>query len=145
MILRLPDGYDTVIGVGGSSLSGGQRQRIGLVRAIYDNPVLVVLDEPNSNLDDLGEQGLINAIKHLKLAGSTVIIITHRPSILQVTNKLLVLKNGLVDMYGGTNEVLAKLRGNGNPPPSQPKPQQPQNRPTARPTMQKVTLGKPSK
>ncbi len=142
MILRLPDGYDTKIGVGGSSLSGGQRQRIGLVRAIYNNPVLVVLDEPNSNLDELGEQGLINAISSLKANGSTVIIITHRPNILQVTNKLLVLKNGLVEMYGATNEVLAKLRGNKTPPPQQ-RPQ-PQSRPAARPTMQKVTLGKPS-
>jgi len=141
MILRLPDGYDTKIGVGGSSLSGGQRQRIGLVRAIYNNPILVVLDEPNSNLDELGEQGLIDAINSLKANGSTVIIITHRPNILQVTNKLVVMKNGLLEMYGATNEVLAKLRGNKAPP--QPTPQQ-QTRPAPRPMMQKVTLGKPS-
>jgi len=140
MILKLPDGYDTKIGVGGSSLSGGQRQRIGFVRAIYDNPVLVVLDEPNSNLDELGEQGLIQAINSLKANGSTVIIITHRPSILQVTNKLVVMKNGLLEMYGSTNEVLAKLRGKQTQTP-QPKPQ---DRPAPRPTMQKVTLGKPS-
>jgi len=141
MILKLPDGYDTKIGIGGSSLSGGQRQRIGLVRAIYNNPVLVVLDEPNSNLDELGELGLIQAINSLKQNGSTVIIITHRPNILQVTNKIAVMKNGMLEMYGNSNEVLAKLRQN-----SAPKPQQPTRQPSpARPTMQKVTLGKPSK
>ena len=142
MILKLPDGYDTKIGVGGSSLSGGQRQRIGLVRAIYNNPVLVVLDEPNSNLDELGEQGLIQAINALKANGSTVIIITHRPSILQVTNKLVFMKNGLLEMYGTTNEVWAKLRGNQSTKPQTKA--KPQNRPAPRPTMQKVTLGKPS-
>jgi ATP-binding cassette subfamily C protein EexD len=145
MILRLPDGYDTKIGVGGSSLSGGQRQRIGLARAIYDDPVLVVLDEPNSNLDELGEQGLIHAITHLKSIRSTVIIITHRPNILQVTNKLLVMRDGLLEMYGSTHEVLAKLRGvktqqPQSKPQAQPQPKQPQRRPV----MQKVTLGKPN-
>jgi len=138
MILKLPDGYDTKIGIGGSSLSGGQRQRIGLVRAIYNNPILVVLDEPNSNLDEFGELGLIQAINSLKQNGSTVIIITHRPNILQVTNKMAVMKNGLLEMYGNSNEVLAKLREN-----SAPKPQTRQPSP-AKPTMQKVTLGKPS-
>jgi ATP-binding cassette subfamily C protein EexD len=138
MILKLPDGYDTKIGIGGSSLSGGQRQRIGLVRAIYNNPILVVLDEPNSNLDEFGELGLIQAINSLKQNGSTVIIITHRPNILQVTNKMAVMKNGLLEMYGNSNEVLAKLREN-----SAPKPQNRQPSP-AKPTMQKVTLGKPS-
>jgi ATP-binding cassette subfamily C protein EexD len=110
MILRLPDGYDTLIGSGGSSLSGGQRQRIGFARAIYDNPVLVVLDEPNSNLDEQGEVALIKAIQQLKQTQTTVIIITHRPSILQVTNKLAVIKMGTLESYGNTNEVLAKAK-----------------------------------
>lgn len=137
MILRLPEGYDTKIGIGGSTLSGGQRQRVGIARAIYNNPILVVLDEPNSNLDELGELGLIQAINHLKQLKSTVILITHRPNILKVTNKIAVMKNGLLEVYGSTNEVLAKLRANSIPkPPTQPK--------VARPTMQKVTLGKPS-
>lgn len=109
MILRLPEGYDTKIGAGGVALSGGQRQRVGLARALYNNPVLVVLDEPNSNLDDQGELALIGAIKSLKEANSTVIIITHRPGILQVTNKLAVIKQGMLELYGATNEVLAKL------------------------------------
>ena len=109
MILRLPDGYDTKIGPGGESLSGGQRQRIGFTRAIYDNPVLVVLDEPNSNLDDQGELSLVNAIKLLKETNTTVILITHRPSILQVTNKLAVIKDGLLEAYGETNDILSKM------------------------------------
>ncbi|MDD5371932.1 MAG: type I secretion system permease/ATPase [Sulfurimonas sp.] len=112
MILRLPEGYDSKIGVGGLALSGGQRQRVGLARALYNNPVLVVLDEPNSNLDDAGEIGLVNAINYLKQIGSTVIIITHRPSILQVTNKLALIKQGALELYGNTNEVLAHLAKN---------------------------------
>lgn len=109
MILRLPDGYDTKIGAGGASLSGGQRQRVGFARAIYDNPVLVVLDEPNSNLDDQGEAALVKAIESLKETNTTVVIITHRPSILQATNKLAVIKQGMLELYGATNDVLAKL------------------------------------
>lgn len=109
MILRLPEGYNTKIGVGGESLSGGQKQRIAFARAIYNNPVLVVLDEPNSNLDEQGELALVEAIKILKEKKTTVIIITHRPNILQVTNKLALVKNGLLELYGQTNEVLAKL------------------------------------
>ena len=143
MILRLPDGYDTKIGVGGSTLSGGQRQRIGIARAIYGDPVLVVLDEPNSNLDEIGEAGLIQAINHLKQIKSTVILITHRPNILQVTNKIAVLKNGLLEMYGASSAVLAKLRENASPPKPQPKPQN-NPTPTRRPIMSKPTLSKPS-
>lgn len=109
MILRLPDGYDTVIGAGGVSLSGGQRQRIGFARALYDNPVLIVLDEPNSNLDDQGELALVQAVKQLKEQGTTVVIITHRPNILQTTNKLAVIKDGTLELYGNTKEVMAKI------------------------------------
>ena len=109
MILRLPDGYDTLIGVGGATLSGGQKQRVAFARAIYNDPVLIVLDEPNSNLDDQGELALIQAIKSLKDSGTTVIIITHRPSILQVTNKLAVIKQGLLETYGDTKDVLSKI------------------------------------
>ena len=109
MILRLPDGYDTLIGVGGATLSGGQKQRVAFARAIYNDPVLIVLDEPNSNLDDQGELALIQAIKSLKDSDTTVIIITHRPSILQVTNKLAVIKQGLLETYGDTKDVLSKI------------------------------------
>jgi ATP-binding cassette subfamily C protein EexD len=144
MILRLPDGYDTKIGVGGATLSGGQRQRVGIARAIYNNPVLVVLDEPNSNLDEMGERGLVQAVNALKQSGTTVIIITHRPSILQVTNKLAMMKQGLLEMYGGTNEVLAKIRGQQKP--AQPRQAQPHvnQQARAKPTMPKISLSKPS-
>lgn len=109
MILHLPDGYDTKIGAGGATLSGGQRQRVGLARAIYNSPVLVMLDEPNSNLDEVGERGLVQAIEFLKEIGSTVIIITHRPSILKVTNKVALIKEGLLELYGNTNDVLTHI------------------------------------
>ncbi len=112
LILRLPEGYDTRLGAGGASLSGGQKQRIGFARAIYDNPVLVVLDEPNSNLDEQGEVSLIKAIQVLKQNGTTVVVITHRPSVLQVTNKLALMKQGSLELYGPSQEVLAKISGN---------------------------------
>ena len=109
MILRLPQGYDTPIGTGGCALSGGQRQRIGLARAVYGGPCLVILDEPNSNLDDEGESALVHAITELKRAGTTVVIISHRPSILGVTDQILVLADGTVRMFGARAEVLARF------------------------------------
>jgi ATP-binding cassette, subfamily C, bacterial exporter for protease/lipase len=109
MILRLPEGYNTKIGDGGAGLSGGQKQRIGLARALYDNPAFLVLDEPNSNLDDVGEVALTQAILKLKQAGKTVILISHRPNIIRVTNKLLMLRDGVVAAFGPTEEVLKSL------------------------------------
>jgi PrtD family type I secretion system ABC transporter len=109
MILRLPQGYDTPIGTGGCALSGGQRQRIGLARAVFGGPCLVILDEPNSNLDDEGESALVHAITELKRTGTTVIIISHRPSILGVTDKIVVLAEGAVRMFGNRAEVLARF------------------------------------
>ena len=109
MILRLPQGYDTPIGTGGCALSGGQRQRIGLARAVYGGPCLVILDEPNSNLDDEGESALVHAISELKRTGTTVVIISHRPSILGVTDQILVLAEGAVRMFGNRAEVLARF------------------------------------
>lgn len=105
MILQLPDGYDTIIGAGGVSLSGGQRQRIGLARAVYNYPKLIVLDEPNSNLDEQGEQALLVAIKALKSANTTVVIITHRPSILQAVDKVALLQQGKLIRYGTKEEI----------------------------------------
>ncbi len=110
MILRLPAGYDTAIGAGGGSLSGGQRQRIGLARAIYGDPRLIILDEPNSNLDELGEQALAKAIQGMKASGITVIIITHRTNILAVVDKLLMLNDGQVVGFGERDEVLSTLK-----------------------------------
>jgi ATP-binding cassette subfamily C exporter for protease/lipase len=115
MILHLPHGYDTVIGAN-SGLSGGQRQRIGLARALYGVPALVVLDEPNSNLDDAGEAALVSAINILKQNGSTVFLITHRTSIISVVNKMLVLQAGASIAFGPRDEVLAALQRPSTPP-----------------------------
>lgn len=109
MILHFPQGYDTQIGDAGSGLSGGQKQRIGLARALYGDPSVVVLDEPNSNLDDAGEAALTRAIMAMRKEGSTVVIISHRPSILQTTNKLLLMRDGLVQAFGPTDQVLKAL------------------------------------
>jgi ATP-binding cassette subfamily C protein EexD len=132
LILQFPDGYDTVIGATGGVLSGGQRQRIGLARAIYGDPILVVLDEPNSNLDQLGELALSEALEQMRTKGITVIIITHRPSVLAQVDKVLFIKDGRAEMYGPREEVLSKLTASQSgsqskkpaplPRPSSPKP-----------------------
>ncbi len=109
MILQLPEGYDTVIGTEGVNLSGGQRQRVGLARAIYGNPRLIILDEPNSNLDEVGERALALAIQQLKATGATVFIITHRTSILAQLDRLLVMSAGAIGMYGPRDKVMAEL------------------------------------
>ena len=121
LILRFPEGYDTMIGAGGGNLSGGQRQRIGLARALYGIPKVVVLDEPNSNLDDQGERALAQALARLKAAGSTVIVVTHRNSVLGSVDKLLMLNEGQLAAYGPRDEVLAHLQKSQKPPAS-PKP-----------------------
>lgn len=109
MILELPNGYDTVISSTSGALSGGQRQRVGLARAVYGNPVLVVLDEPNANLDDAGERALAKAIHQLKEEGTTLFVISHRTSILKNMDKLLVMKEGQVSMFGPRDDVLAQF------------------------------------
>ncbi|WP_323615055.1 type I secretion system permease/ATPase [Pseudomonas putida] len=109
MILMLPDGYDTVIGKDGVNLSGGQRQRIGLARAVYGNPRLIVLDEPNSNLDDVGERALGVALQKLKETGATVFIVSHRPNILTRLDRILVMAGGTISMYGERDRVIAEL------------------------------------
>jgi ATP-binding cassette subfamily C exporter for protease/lipase len=110
MILRFPKGYDTPIGEAGNLLSGGQRQRIGLARAVYGDPVLVVLDEPNANLDDVGEAALVRTVQELKAKGRTVFLVTHRPGIVAVADRLLILRNGTVQANGPRDQVLAALR-----------------------------------
>ncbi|OFZ85646.1 MAG: peptidase [Betaproteobacteria bacterium RBG_16_64_18] len=110
MVLRLPRGYDTSMGEAGSLLSGGQRQRIGLARAMYGDPSVIVLDEPNSNLDDAGEAALVVAVKDLKQQGKTVFLITHRTSIVGVADRILVLHDGAILRYGPTRDVIAAMQ-----------------------------------
>jgi ATP-binding cassette subfamily C protein EexD len=110
LILGLIEGYDTIIGAGGGNLSGGQKQRIGLARALYGNPVLVVLDEPNSNLDEQGEVALGQALHQLKQLQSTVIIITHRNNVLEKVDKLLILQAGTAIAYGPRDRVISQLK-----------------------------------
>lgn len=109
LILHFSQGYDTVLGDGGAGLSGGQKQRIGLARAMYGDPSLLVLDEPNSNLDEIGEQALVAAIVDFRKRGKTVVLMTHRSSIIGVTNKLLLLQSGTAKMFGPTAKVLTDL------------------------------------
>lgn len=111
LVQQLPKGYDTRIGDGGVGLSGGQSQRIGLARALYGNPALIVLDEPNANLDSTGEDALVEAIKKLKAAGKTIIVITHKPQLLTVVDRIIVLHEGAVRLDGPRDEVLTKLMG----------------------------------
>lgn len=109
MILQLPDGYDTVIGSEGVNLSGGQRQRIGLARAIYGKPRLIVLDEPNSNLDEIGERALGVALQLLKESGATIFIVSHRPNILSRLDRVMVMSAGTITLYGARDQVIAEL------------------------------------
>ena len=108
-ILSLPLGYDSPVGPEGARLSGGQRQRVGLARALYGDPVFVVLDEPNSSLDEEGDAALARAIKEAKARGTTFVIMTHRTSVLGVADKMLVLRDGLQQAFGPRDEVLAAL------------------------------------
>ena len=109
MVQQMPDGYDTEIGDGGQSLSGGQRQRIGLARALFGHPTVVVLDEPNANLDSPGEIALIEAIRQLKTAGTTVVFVTHKTNMLSLADKVLVMDQGTIRLYGERDEILAQI------------------------------------
>ncbi|HEX8165981.1 MAG TPA: type I secretion system permease/ATPase [Beijerinckiaceae bacterium] len=109
LILRLPDGYDTQIGEGGTALSAGQRQRIALARALYRDPFLIVLDEPNSNLDAEGEQALTQAILGARARGRIVVVIAHRPSALAGVDLILMLADGKAQAFGPKDEVLSKV------------------------------------
>ncbi|NOQ77597.1 MAG: type I secretion system permease/ATPase [Methylococcaceae bacterium] len=109
MILKLPEGYDTIIGANGGVLSGGQRQRIGLARAIYGNPKFILLDEPNSNLDEQGERALAKAILTLKSRKITIIVITHRTGVLGTLDKVLLLTGGQMQLFGPREQVFEKI------------------------------------
>jgi len=109
LVLRLPDGYNTKVGFDGVQLSGGQKQRIGLARALYGDPVLIVLDEPNSNLDSDGEAALLKALIEARQRGATLIVVAHRPSAIRAVDYLLYLKDGRQIAFGPKEEVLAKI------------------------------------
>ena len=109
MILGLPKGYDTPIGDHGMALSGGQRQRIGLARALYGDPRIVVLDEPNSNLDEAGDACLVQAILNLRQLGSTVVLVTHKPNILSIVDNIILMQEGQIALMGSRDDVLQKL------------------------------------
>jgi PrtD family type I secretion system ABC transporter len=109
MILHLPDGYDTQLGEGGQALSGGQRQRVALARALYDAPQILVLDEPNANLDTEGENALARALQQAKSEGRTIVVVSHRPSLLSVVDTIAVLKEGSLMKYGPRETVLGEL------------------------------------
>lgn len=109
LILRLPEGYDTEVGEGGEALSPGQRQRIALARALYGEPCLAVLDEPNANLDHEGEQALLAAVRRLKADGVTLVMVAHRPSLLVDADKIVCLREGTVEAFGSATELLARF------------------------------------
>ncbi|PRY73906.1 type I secretion system permease/ATPase [Marivita geojedonensis] len=110
MITTLSDGYDTDVGDGGNGLSGGQRQRVGLARAVFREPSVIVLDEPNSNLDAHGEQALANCIQELKKRGKTIILVTHKANLLAASDKTLMLVNGQIEKFGPTRELFAQAQ-----------------------------------
>jgi ABC-type protease/lipase transport system fused ATPase/permease subunit len=109
-IMRLPQGYDTDIGEGGSRLSGGQRQRLGLARAFFGDPRLVVLDEPNASLDQDGEDALRQAILEMRDRGATVVVIAQRLGIISISDKVLILENGVMNAFGPRRDVAEKIR-----------------------------------
>lgn len=109
MVLRMPNGYETRIGAHGTSLSGGQRQRIALARALYGNPFLLVLDEPNSNLDAEGEAALVKALQSVKARGGVAVVVAHRPSVLAAVDLVAVVNNGQISAFGPKEEVLRKV------------------------------------
>lgn len=123
MILGLPKGYDSELADNGRNLSTGQRQRVGLARAVFGNPALVILDEPNSNLDAEGEHALVKTIRDLKAAGATVVVVSHRPSIFRSVDKLLLMREGRVEAFGPRQRVLDKI--------IQPRPERPSGKPAA--------------
>jgi ABC-type protease/lipase transport system fused ATPase/permease subunit len=141
VIVRLPNGYETLLGPGGVELSGGQRQRVGLARAFFGNPSLIILDEPNANLDNKGDNALALAIRRVRDYDATVIVIAQRPRAVQSVDRIMVLQNGTISMFGPRNEVLPKILA-----PTRAKPRSPVTAVATRgqPMISLVPGGKPS-
>ena len=116
----LEDGYDTQLGAEGEVFSGGQKQRIALARAVYGLPNFVVLDEPNSSLDQAGDLALTNAINLLKARGTTIVVVTHRETLLNQMDEIMVLVDGQVKMHGPRDEVIEALKAKQDPKPKSP-------------------------
>ncbi len=110
MILRLPQGYATQVGLGGAGLSAGQTQRVALARALFGKPQIVILDEPNAHLDNESEQQLVETLTQLKKDGVTIVVAAHRGAVLSMADKLVLMQNGQVALYGQLNEVLSAMR-----------------------------------
>jgi ABC-type protease/lipase transport system fused ATPase/permease subunit len=118
LVLQLPSGYDTNIGAGGQALSGGQRQRVALARALYMSPKIIVLDEPNSNLDAAGEKALAEAMLTAKESGATVIVVSHRPSLIASADNIAVLNQGKLIKFGPRDQIMNELGMASAPSPS---------------------------
>jgi ATP-binding cassette subfamily C protein len=112
MIANMPKGYETVVAADGAPLSGGQKQRIALARAFFGNPRMLVLDEPNSNLDVAGDKALVKALEHAKANGITVVVITQKPALLSAVDKVMLLTDGTVALFGARDDVLKRLQPN---------------------------------
>jgi ABC-type protease/lipase transport system fused ATPase/permease subunit len=125
LILRLPKGYETELGEGGAVLSAGQRQRVGLARTLFGDPGVIILDEPNANLDTDGETALLQALERAKQRGATVLLISHKPAIFGMADKILVLVNGQATDFGPRDQVLSKLMKKPQQPQQPPKPDGP--------------------
>jgi ABC-type protease/lipase transport system fused ATPase/permease subunit len=116
MIVKLPGGFDTLLGEGGIRLSAGQAQRVGLARALFGQPKVVILDEPNANLDSEGEAALLQTLGELRADGVTIVMVTHKPSLVASLDYLMVLRDGRVELLGPRDEVLARLAATGVSP-----------------------------
>jgi ATP-binding cassette subfamily C exporter for protease/lipase len=107
--LRLPKGYETRLGEASYQLSGGVRQRIGLARAVYGDPKVIVLDEPNANLDEVGEKALLQTLKNLKSQGTTLFVISHRSHLIDLSDRLLIMEDGMVQANGPKDDLMATI------------------------------------